>query len=189
MNSVEVTASVIDALESSQIDYMLVGACSANAYGVGRSTNDADFVVSLDVDQLKELQSKLGSDFKFDRQLQLEAFTGSYRNVVTYLPTNFKIELFRLNKQDEHHQERFRRKRRILLAEVNRETWLPTAEDVVIQKIRWQRRKDLDDVVNIIAVNGSHLDWPYINKWAEKHGTLALLQELQRSIPEMDDLI
>jgi hypothetical protein len=188
MNSVEATAAVIDALEAGHIDYMVVGAYSANAYGIGRSTNDADIVVSITSDQMHELRSRLGPDFRFDRQLQMEAFTGSYRNVITYIPTKFQIELFRLNQQDDHHRERFQRRRRILLAEVNRETWLPTAEDVIIQKLRWQRRKDLDDCVNIIAVNGPRLDWEYINAWAAKHGTLKLLQELQRSIPDLGDL-
>ncbi len=188
MNSIEATAAVIDALEAARVDYMLVGAFSANAYGIGRSTNDADFVVSLGGDQLQELMQCLGPDFRLDPQMQMEAFTGSFRNVVTFLPTKFQIELFRLNSQDEHHRERFRRRRRILLGEINRQAWIPTAEDVVIQKLRWQRRKDLDDVVNILAVNRSHLDWDYVNLWTQKHGTDALLQELLQSLPNLEDL-
>ena len=132
MNSVEATAAVIDALEGVQIEYMLVGAFSANAYGIGRSTNDADFVVSFSGDQLQKLIERLGPEFRLDPQMQMEAFTGSFRNVVTFLPTKFQIELFRLNSQDEHHRERFRRRCRILLGEINRQAWIPTAEDVVI---------------------------------------------------------
>jgi hypothetical protein len=188
MNSVEATAALIDVLEAAHVEYMVVGAFSANAYGVGRSTNDADLVVSVGSDRLRELVGHLGPEFRLDPQMQLEGFTGSFRNVLTYLPTDFQIELFRLNNEDEHHRERFQRRRRILLREINREAWIPTAEDVVIQKLRWQRRKDLDDVLNILAVNRSSLDWDYIDHWTGRHGTRTLLQELLQSLPNLDDL-
>ena len=188
MNSIEAIAAVIDALEAANVEYLVVGAFSANAYGIGRSTNDADLVVDWKGDQLQELMGQLGPEFRLDPQMQMEAFTGSYRNVVTFVPTDFQIELFRLNNQDEHHRERFRQRHRILLGEINRAAWIPTAEDVVIQKLRWQRRKDLDDVVNILAVNRSRLDWEYINLWTQRHGTQTLLQELLQSLPNLDDL-
>jgi hypothetical protein len=54
-----------------------------------------------------------------------------------------------------------------------------TAEDVVIQKLRWARRKDLDDVVNLLAVSGSTLDWAYIRRWTDSHGTSGLLDQLR----------
>ena len=188
MNSIEAVSAVIDALEACQIEYMLVGAFSANAYGVGRSTNDADFVVDVSSETIHDLMRQLGPDFRLDPQMQLEAFTGSKRNVITFVPTGFQIELFRLNTADAHHAERFQRRQRIRLGELNREAWLPTAEDVVIQKLRWQRRKDLDDVVNILAVNGHGLDWEYLRLWTMQHGTDSLLQELFDSIPDLDGL-
>jgi len=188
MNSIEAVSAVIGALEACGIEYMLVGAFSANAYGVGRSTNDADFVADVSSESLHELMRQLGPDFRLDPRMQLEAFTGSKRNVITFVPTGFQIELFRLNTADAHHAECFHRRQRIRLGEFNREAWLPTAEDVVIQKLRWQRRKDLDDVVNILAVNGRGLDWEYLRLWTMRHGTDLLLQELFDSIPDLDGL-
>jgi hypothetical protein len=188
MNSLKVTAAVIDALEAAGVEYMLVGAYSANAYGVTRSTNDADIVVILDADKRREVIDRLGSDFDFDPQMKLEGFTGSLRNVVNHVPTGFQIELFRLNKNDDHHRERFQRRRRMFLAEIDREVWLPTPEDVIIQKLRWQRRKDLDDAATILAVNSPNLDWNYINSWTRNHGTQELMQELMQSLPKLDDL-
>ncbi len=187
MNSIEATAAVVDAFEACRIEYMVVEAFSSNAYSIGRSTKDADFVVALRSGQLTELMERLGADFRLDRQLQLEALTGSKRNVVTYLPTKFQIELFRLNEQDEHHRERFRRRYRRMLGEIHREVWLPTVEDVVIQKLRWQRRKDLDDVVNVLTVSGPIIDWTYLRSWTAKHETDVLLNELLKEIPTLPD--
>ena len=178
MKSEAAVAAIVDALEACQIEYMIVGAFSSNAYSIGRSTKDADFVVALRATQLTALMQRLGSDFRLDPQLQFETLTGSLRNVITFVPTKFQIELFRLNQKDEHHLERFRRRRRQLLRVLDREVWIPTAEDVVIQKLRWQRRKDLDDVVNVLGVSGPGMDWNYLNSWTQKHGTHALLQDL-----------
>ena len=185
MSSVDATAAVVDALEACEIDYMVVGAYSSNAYSIGRSTKDADFVVALKPGKLTTFMQRLGAEFRLNRQLQLETLTGSKRNIVTYLPTKFQIELFRLNDQDEHHVERFRRRYRKMLHEINRVVWLPAVEDVVIQKLRWQRRKDLDDVVAVLAVSGPIIDWNYLRAWTTKHGTDALLQKLLKEVPDL----
>ena len=179
MNSdVELTAAAVDALEALQIDYMLVGAYSSNAYGVARATHDADFVVVVQPGQLRALVVQLGPEYSLDRQIRMEGITGSKRNIITHNPTHFDIELFRLNVQDEHHEERFRRRCRRRIEEIQRDAWIPTPEDVVIQKLRWQRRKDLDDVVNVLGVSSPGMDWDYLNSWTQKHGTHALLQDL-----------
>ena len=185
MSSVAVTATVVDALEACGIDYMLVGAFSSNAYGIARATNDADFVVAIKSGQLHALMQELGAEFALDAQLQIEGLTGSVRNVITHLRTNFQIDLFRLNTKDEHHDERFRRRRRQVLSDIRREAWIPAVEDVVIQKIRWGRRKDLDDVVNILAVSGMGIDWSYLRKWTEKHGTQQQLRKLCDEVPNL----
>ena len=188
MNNVEVTAAAVDALEACQIDYMLVGAFSSNAYGIARSTHDADFVVVVKPGQLRAFVDRLGPEFSLDRQIRMEGITGSVRNVVTYLPSNFQIELFRLNTRDEHHEERFRRRRREKVEEIQREAWLPAVEDVVIQKLRWQRRKDLDDAVSVLTVSGPIIDWTYLRSWTTKHGTDSLLQELLKEVPDLTGL-
>lgn len=180
MSSVDVTAAVVDSLEALQIEYMLVGAYSSNAYGIARATQDADFVVVVQPGQLRAVANRLGADFVLDPQMQMEGITGSVRNVITHIPTEFKIELFRLNTKDEHHLLRFQRRRRQLLDEIQRDAWIPTAEDVVIQKLRWQRRKDLDDVAQVLGVSGGGLDWDYLNSWTQKHGTNSLLQDLMK---------
>jgi hypothetical protein len=61
-------------------------------------------------------------------------------------------------------------------------TYLPTAEDVIIQKLRWsrgaKRSKDFADVVAVLQVQGpARLDWAYIEEWCAKHQTLDLLAE------------
>lgn len=178
MTSEQAVARLIEALEREAVPYMLVGALSSNLYGVPRATNDADVVIRFDSFNLAEFCVGLGDEFVLDRQMMIEGFTGSVRNVVTFIPTGFQIEVFRLG-DDPHHQERFGRRRRQQVPECSREAWVATAEDVVIQKLRWARRKDLDDVVNLLAVSGGMLDWGYVRRWTDAHGTSELLEQLR----------
>jgi hypothetical protein len=63
---------------------------------------------------------------------------------------------------------------------------VPTPEDVVVQKVRWssigKRRKDIDDAVNVIAMQYALLDWAYIEQWCTRHDTLELLATLQKEV-------
>ena len=54
-------------------------------------------------------------------------------------------------------------------------------------KLRWykalNRSKDKDDVRGVIAVQGDSLDWDYIRRWCDMHGTRELLEAVWASIP------
>lgn len=186
MTSTEATLAVIDSLEAMQIPYMLVGSISSRAYGITRSSKDADIVIELGGRSLKPLAERLGQSFKLDPQMSFETVTMTTRHIIEVAEVPFTIELFHLS-EDEHDQERFRRRRRIKL--FDRETWLPQVEDVVITKARWaqqgRRSKDTEDVRDVISVQGDALDWNYIYAWADRHGTRALLDEIRKSIPPL----
>lgn len=125
----------------------------------------------------------LGAEFSLDAQLMFEVMTGTMRNQITFLPTGYLIDLFRLG-DDSHHQALFARRVRTEIPELAVSVWIPTAEDIVIQKLRWGRRKDQDDIVNILSLNHEQIDWDYINEWSAVHDTTKLLRELRDEIPD-----
>jgi hypothetical protein len=180
----EATLRVIGALNSSSIPYMLVGSLSSNFWGVPRSTQDADFVLNLGSNSLKELIEPLGPQFKLDPQISFETVTGTKRNIVSIEATEYKIELFRLG-DDSYDRERFRRRKSATFHGLA--TFVAAAEDVIITKLRWaheaKRNKDIDDVQNVVAVQANHIDWDYVNQWCDRHGTRSLLDEIRDSIP------
>ncbi len=63
---------------------------------------------------------------------------------------------------------------------------MPTAEDVVIWKLRWARPKDIEDIRNVLLVQSreGNLDWTYMREWCAKHGTLARLEEIVAGLPK-----
>ena len=186
MTSDQATVAVIDALESLGIPYMIVGSLSSNYYGVARSTHDADFLVHLHAGSMSQVIQRIGPGLKLDDQMSFETVTGTSKFVLSLPDGRFKIELFLLS-DDAHDQERFRRRRRALTA--GRETYLPAPEDVIVTKLRWAARvartKDLDDLSNVLAVQGDALDWEYIHRWCDVHGTRALLDRLRASLPPL----
>lgn len=110
----------------------------------------------------------------------MELSTGTYRWIVRVEGADFFVEVFHLG-NDPHHQEEFVRRRSAQLATLQRTIVIPTAEDLLIQKLRWGRTKDLDDARNLWFVRHRTLDIPYVEKWCREHGTLAQLEEIRRS--------
>lgn len=170
---------LLDTLNGLLLDYMVVGSFSSNRYGVPRATKDADLVLRIMTSQRERLFAELPESFRIDPQVTFEMVTGTWRQIIQIPEIPFTIELFELS-GDAHDQSRFERRRKLTL--LGREAWLPTAEDVIIQKLRWnkgaRRGKDFDDAVAVLGVQGEKsLDWPYIEHWCASHDTLDLLAE------------
>lgn len=186
MTSDEAVENVIQALEETGIPHMVVGSFASNYYGIARSTKDADILINLGEQSIDGLSSRLAEGLRFDPQMSFEPATFASKNVIHLQGKPFEIELFHLT-DDPHNLEQFRRRRRINYG--SWETWIPTAEDVIITKLRWafqlNRRKDEDDVRDVIAVQQNKVDWSYVESWCDQHGTRGLLDAIRQSIGEI----
>ena len=182
MDEVGVVVAIINALNSAGIPFMLVGSLSSNAYGIPRSTKDADLVIQLGNFPLGKLMSFLPREFRLEPQIGFETITSTTRSRVYYdrLPNPFTIELFDLS-DDSHDQLRFSNRRETSWGGAR--AYIPRAEDVVITKLRWalagkSREKDIEDAKNVLAVQKGKLDLEYIRCWCDTHGSLQLLDQL-----------
>ena len=175
MTSEETAFSVIDALEKTGVAYMIVGSLATNFYGIARSTRDADILVEVNESTLQAIRDSLPGNLILDPQLTFETATFACKSVIKDRQSPFEVELFHLS-DDEHNRRQFERRQRVRYAQT--ETWIPSAEDVIIAKLRWglqlNRRKDEDDVRDVIAVQKANLDWSYVESWCDKHGTRQL---------------
>jgi hypothetical protein len=176
----DATIAMIDALDAVGIDYLLVGSLAASYYGLSRATTDADFVLQLKTHRLQEVVERMGSRYRLEPQPQFEVFTNKRVDVIYVVGTIFKIDVFPLS-DDPFDQERFRRRLRGRLHD--RDVSLPTAEDVVIMKVRWQRALDLEDAKYVLSLQSASLDWAYMERWCDAHGTRQVLDDLRRMIP------
>lgn len=181
----EAVVALLDLLNEANVPYMMVGSFSSNAYGEARSTKDADFVVQLDADSRRDVLNRLPVDFEVDWQTSFETVIGHTRQILRVPSIPFEIELFDLS--DEPF-DRSRFSRRLKTSMQGRVLWLPTAEDVVVQKLRWaklgSRKKDMLDAEGVIRVRGERLDWTYIEKWCATLEILPTLEEARQAARE-----
>jgi hypothetical protein len=178
----EAIVAVLEALATAGIPYMVVGSLASNVHGIPRSTRDADIVVALEPGSLERLARALPPGLALQPQAALEGVTGT-RHLVTLSGSPFVCELF-ARSDDAHGRARFERRQQ--LGVLGRSVFIASAEDMVITKLRWAldagRLKDHDDVRNILAVRGEDLDWDYVHRWTQAHGTAALLEEIRQSV-------
>ena len=187
MTLVELATAVFATAESMDVPHMAVGAIAAGAYGIPRATKDIDLLVSVDQSRgIHQLIDGLGVIVEFDLQAQFDTITWGRRYVGTSRTAPpFKVELFEMF-DDEFVRSEFSRRRRTFVPILGREVWLPAPEDVVVQKLRWGRSKDLDDARDVLAVQGQEtLDMTYIERWCATHGTDQRLKDTLESLPPL----
>ena len=181
----ELAVAVIDACTIVEVDYMITGAFAFNLYGIPRTTSDVDLVLSVkQTDAIERVVMQLSPIVLFDPQIQFDTLTWGRRRVGSSRENPpLKVELFELF-DDPFVIAQFNRRRVMFSSQLRRECSFPTPEDVVVQKLRWGRNKDLDDARDVLAVQDpTNLDMEYIRRWCAEHKTIDLLQDALASIP------
>lgn len=183
----ELAIEVVKAAEGAGVDFMAVGAIAAGAYGVPRSTRDVDLLLAVNVEGgVSAVIKALEPHVVFNPQVVFDTLTWGRRHVgQCRVGPPFKVELFEVF-EDPFVQSEFARRKQVFVPMLGRTTWLPTPEDVVVQKLRWGRNKDLDDARDVLAVQGPEtLDMAYVEKWCAEHGTTDRLRAALAAIPPL----
>ena len=185
--SPETVVEVIRALNESGAPYILPGSLSRNLYATPRSTQDADFVVEMPPAELEKLFKRLSGFLRREPQMSFETVTGKPQHKFRHEPTKFIVEIFEARMDDPHERARFDRRKRGVVE--GTPVLVPTAEDVIIQKLRWlkqiRRKKDREDVRDMLLHLRLDLDWPYLEHWTVKHGSASLLQEVRHEVKQL----
>ncbi len=186
MNVEYLAKTVVTACVKENVDYMIAGAFAFGIYGIPRSTKDVDIVVSVtDTSLIERVITRLENKVIFGAQVQFDTLTWGKRHVGKMIgQPQLQVELFELF-DDPFVIEQFNRKVSLYSPQIEMELWTPTAEDVLIQKLRWARDKDLTDALDILVVQEpKNLDMEYIRKWCLEHNSLQRLEDTLAKIPE-----
>jgi len=179
MKGNEALLSVLGLLERLEMSYMVTGSYATNVYGLPRSTKDADVIVEAPAESVSAVLDQLELPLRADPQMLFETVTASRRWIIGVDGSPFVIEVFLLNNHG-FDRSRFDRRLRLVLME-GVEASVPTAEDVIVQKLRWvaraRRAKDMTDACNVMMVQAGKLDWAYIERWCGELGAEAVLAE------------
>ena len=158
-------------LDEIGVKYMLTGAWSVIYYGRVRTSHDLDFVVEIkesETDKLVKTFERAGEDFWFQPDAIKEAVEKKQMFMVRYMPSGDKID-FWLVKQTEFDRQRL--KRRVQVVAWGQKIYLSSAEDTILQKLKWygmsKIEKHLIDAAFVWQLQDK-LDRKYIKQWAEK---------------------
>lgn len=147
-------------------------------------THDADIVIDADTAAVSELVRLLDEDFYVSLDAALEAVRSQRQFNVIHFDTGFKVDLI-VKKLRPFSDEEIRRRQPGTLA--NRQVAFASAEDTILTKLEWARLGDSErqygDATGIIEVQGSRLDWTYLEKWAAELGLSDLLKRAEQGEP------
>jgi|CXWL01.1.fsa_nt_gi hypothetical protein len=181
-------AAVVAALDAAGLDYLIGGSLASSVHGVPRSTQDADLVVDLPAAKVGLLVGLLRPRFYVDEERAKAAVARRASFNVLDLETTFKVDIFVLRDEPLARSEMDRRQRVHLGGgpggdEHSPVLFVATAEDTILQKLRWFRMGDgvsdrqWRDVVSVLEVNRGRLDSVYLERWAAWLGVDDLLRE------------
>lgn len=181
MTTSEVLRWVTSRLDQLQIPYMIVGSFASSAYGLLRSTQDADLIVDLPLQKVTKLVEMFGKDFYVDPGQAEQAITGKRSFNLIHLESFFKVDFFILADRPFMREEFSRRVARPLDESGSARVWLATAEDTILSKLNWYREgggvsdQQWRDVIGILKMQAERLDMKYLERWARELGVLELL--------------
>lgn len=179
---VGVARVVADILEALGVNYLVGGSVASSLVGLPRTTLDVDIVADLDERHVQAFVARLGADFYADEDAIRDAVRRRASFNIIHLPTAFKVDVF-VMRRDPYSRLEMSRRRSIRISDSPpAELFVPTPEDLILQKLDWFRRgggvsdRQWNDVIGVVKINEPDLDRVYLAEWGERLGLSALLQ-------------
>jgi hypothetical protein len=172
---------VIQAFEALGIAYQIGGSLASSAWGLPRSTQDADLVADLRVDHVAPLVARLQDDYYIDDQMIRAAIRHRRSFNLLHLPSMLKVDVF-IRKPTAFDTATFQRARREGQADAEQAVFT-SPEEFVLHKLMWYQmggrvsERQWLDVLGVLKVQGNDLDAGYLRDWAAKLGIDSLLAQ------------
>jgi hypothetical protein len=177
--------AVVDALEGLGVRYHVGGSVASSAQGIARSTLDVDIVADLRESHALRLAELLEGDFYVDAEMIRDAVRRESSFNVIHLATMMKVDVFAI-KARPYSRQAFERMQTASLEDRDgaREFYLCAPEDTILAKLEWFEmggevaRRQWDDALGVVEVQGDSLDRDYLEHWAADLGLRHLLERL-----------
>ena len=173
---------VMPVLEQMGVPYLIGGSVASIVHGSYRATYDVDILADLRESQVAEFVALLEPEFFVDEEMvRSEVRLRSTFNIV-HRTAGDKVDFF-VAARDEWTQNQLNRRRRETLGDEGLEPYVCTAEDIVLQKLKWYRMtnersdKQWTDLTGVLKVQGVWLDLRYMREWAAKLAVTDLLEQ------------
>jgi len=155
---------LINYFEKEKIAYMLSGSVAMSIYSLPRFTRDFDFIVQLQLKDIKGLVDYFKEGYYCDEDTIKEAIINkSMFNIIDFAST-YKAD-FIILKNEPYRLAEFERREQVnfLYMQIN----LVSPEDLIISKIAWiqEVQSDIQKEDIKILLKIKNIDMRYIRKW------------------------
>ncbi len=179
-----IAQKISEVLDRLEIEYFIGGSFASTIHGLPRATRDVDFIADIKAEHVDSFVAALETEFYLDAQTIRSAITHQRSFNVIHLDTMFKADVFVLAASKWANNQLRRRELKPISSEgVSHVVWTCTAEDIILQKLLWFEkggkvsRQQWDDILGVLKVNSSSLDFDYLRLWSAELGIASLLQE------------
>ncbi len=178
---VPVLQPVIYAFNALGVPFQVGGSLASSAWGLPRSTQDADLVADLQLQHVDQFVARLQDSYYIDASMIRDAIAKQSSFNLLHLATMLKVDVFIL-KRSAFDDAAFQRARPQWLDDPQSEQVLFTSpEDIILHKLVWYQlsgevsERQWLDVLGVLKVQAEDLDAAYLREWAAKLGVAELL--------------
>lgn len=166
------------------VPWLIGGSVASSIRGEPRSTNDLDLVADLGTEHVQPLVWALMDVYYVDEDaVRAATLRRSCFNII-HLATMLKVDIF-VPRRDATLNAQLARRQLVRIGDLVSGITLPlaSAEDMVLQKIRWfekgggSSQQQWRDIMGMLKVQGDTLDRAYLLDQAEQMGIRLLLDQ------------
>ena len=166
-----------NALEQLGVIHYIGGSVASSAYGLPRTTIDADVIAYLRVEHVQPLVKMLEDQYYIDADMIRDAIRHRSEFNIIHYATNLKVDVFMPKTRPYDEEVRHRMQQQALdEADNNHLFYLESPEDVILTKLEWYNMsggvsdRQWGDILGVLKVQGKALDFAYLHHWAQELG-------------------
>jgi len=180
----ELLKNITRILDDLKIPYAITGGFAVSVWGRIRSTLDIDIIVEMSDKNVKPLVAKvrkLVENAYADEDAVRDALLHKSEFNFIDPDSGMKVDFF---VQADNPYNKLKIKRRVLRDTYGTKVYFVSPEDLILSKLLWSKEssswKQREDIKTVLEKQKEKLDSNYKNNWAEKQGTIEILNDLSK---------
>ncbi len=180
---IRITLLVAQVFEDLGIRYLIGGSLASTVYGRVRTTQDADIVAEMGIEDVHPFLDRLKSDFYLDEDMIVEAIQRNSSFNIIHRASMFKVDVFVPSMSPFTQSELERARKHIVARQPDIAAYFTSPEDTILAKLNWYRlggetsERQWNDVIAIFQISAGNLDFDYLQRWGKELNISDLIEK------------